>query len=76
MQVIAEVLKGRCKQVGGRLCKLWGRVTRDERRQFMGDLIIVEGKLEEFHARSRRETRPIPPQRRALDRRRALHVVL
>ncbi len=46
----ATIFKGRCKQVGGRLCKLWGRFTRNGRREFIGDLIIVEGKLEEFYA--------------------------
>lgn len=59
MQGTATIFKGRCKQVGGRLCKWWGRWTRNHRREFIGDLIIVEGKLEEFYA-SRHATRPTP----------------
>ena len=56
MRSTPQVWKGRCKQVGGRLCKLWGRWTNDSRREFVGDLIIVEGKLEAFHAARRRQS--------------------
>lgn len=73
MRGTATIFKGRCKQVGGRLCKLWGRWTRNGRREFIGDLIIVEGKLEEFYA-SRRAARQSPADLPAA-RQRNLNVV-
>ncbi len=71
MQSTAKVWKGRAKQFGGRLCRLWGRATRNSRREFIGDLIIVEGKLEEYNARRRRERAA-----RFTGRPRSLHVVV
>lgn len=51
MRSIAALWKGRSKQARGRLYKLWGRFTHNQRREFIGDLIIVEGKLETHYAR-------------------------
>jgi len=66
--------KGRYKQVGGRLCKLWGRWTRDQGREFIGEMIIVEGKLEEYYA-SRRERNPAADAN-FRERRHSLNVVV
>ena len=69
--------QSRCKQMGGRFCRLWGKLIRDPGYEFRGDLLIVEGKLEEFYfgnsarARDRRQLRIGT----FLDRRRSFHVV-
>ncbi len=46
------ILEARCKQARGKLCKWWGRLVGSQSREFMGDLIIVEGKLQEYYAGS------------------------
>ena len=50
MVITRATWKGCCKQVGGRVCKLWGRITRNAAREFRGDQFIIEGKLEEYYA--------------------------
>jgi hypothetical protein len=42
--------QGRCRQFGGRLCRLWGRLTRNPAREFRGEQMIIAGKLERYYA--------------------------
>ena len=50
MVITRATWKGRCKQMGGKVCKLWGRITRNAAHEFRGDQFIIEGKLEEYYA--------------------------
>jgi len=54
--------KGRWKQMRGKIHKIWGKLTHNPHEEFLGEQNIVEGKIEEYHARmssdSRGELRP------------------
>ena len=68
----------RGKQMGGRFCRWWGKLTRDPGCEFRGDLIIVEGKLEAYYAGNPAGARSDRRQSRIgmfIDRRRSFHVV-
>lgn len=67
--------QGRCKQFGGKVGKLWGRITRNAAREFRGDQSIIEGKLEEYYAVSGLARGPAARTRGFVERRRSFHVV-
>ena len=69
---------GRCRQVSGRFCKLWGRLTRNPDREFSGDQLIIGGKLDVYYANGAAAARGDRRQSRIgsfIERRRSFHVV-
>jgi uncharacterized protein YjbJ (UPF0337 family) len=70
--------QGRCKQAGGTLYRLWGRLTRDSDCEFRGNQLIIEGKLQAYYACGRVAAHGDRRQSRIgslIERRRAFHVV-
>jgi uncharacterized protein YjbJ (UPF0337 family) len=45
------ISSGRWKQWRGRVHKMWGKLTHNPYVQFLGELDMVEGKIEEYQAR-------------------------
>jgi uncharacterized protein YjbJ (UPF0337 family) len=54
---------GRWKQTRGKIRKMWGKLTRNPCEEFFGEQDIIEGKLEEFHARTSGSRGPLWPAR-------------
>lgn len=52
--------KGCWKQMRGRIHKMWGQLTHNPYQEFLGEQDIVEGKIEEFHARKSSGSRGTP----------------
>jgi hypothetical protein len=70
MHSIQAILNGRATRIGGKLRQFWGRLTRDPACEFTGQLIIMQGKLDEHYARGRSERQRnhgFPERRRALN---------
>jgi len=51
----ADALKGRWKQLTGRVRQHWGRLTDDDITQINGDREVLLGKIQELYGRSREE---------------------
>ncbi len=67
--------QGRCKQFGGRFCRLWGRLTRNPAREFRGEQMIIAGKLESYYAGASGDRRASRISS-FIERRRVFHVVV
>jgi uncharacterized protein YjbJ (UPF0337 family) len=50
-----DILKGQWRQLRGRVRRRWRKITDDDLAQIKGDHVVLTGKIQERHGRSREE---------------------